>query len=111
MFAKLYDVDESGVAKIVSRGQGIVLEPGSGRVVEIGMGHVGYRLRPGHRFCLALLPSDFPEFVPNPGTAENRWTALETAVSTHRLLGGEGAAVLVITVLPASSTEVGSTTT
>ena len=111
VFAKLYDVDESGVAKIVSRGQGIVLEPGSGRVVEIGMGHVGYRLRPGHRFCLALLPSDFPEFVPNPGTAENRWTALETAVSTHRLLGGEGAAVLVITVLPASSTEVGSTTT
>ena len=99
VFAKLYDVDTDGVAKLIARGQAIVLEPSADRTVEIGMGHVGYRLQPGHRFCLALLPSDFPEFVPNPGTSENRWTAVDTAISVHRILGGDGTPALRVTVL------------
>lgn len=99
VFVKLYDVDAGGVAKLVARGQGTVLEPGADRTVEIGMGHVGYRLRPGHRFCLAVLPSDFPEFVPHPGTSENRWTAVQTSVAVHRIVGGAGTPVLRVTVL------------
>ena len=67
------------------------------------MGHTGYRLRPGHRLRLHLTSSDFPEYAPNPGTAENRWTAEERKPSTQRLVTDPAAPVrLDLSVLPAT---------
>ena len=45
--------------------------------------------------------SNFPEFVPHPGTGENRWLATETRTNEQTVqIGGEEAARLTITVLP-----------
>ena len=61
----------------------------------------GYLLRPGHGLRLHLAGSDFPEFVPSPGTGENPWLARETRTNEHTIrLGGEVPARLSITVLP-----------
>ena len=74
VFAKLLDVDPDGSARMIVRGQAVLTRPDADRLVRIEMGHTGYRLRPGHRLRLHLTSSDFPEYAPNPGTAENRWT-------------------------------------
>lgn len=60
VFVKLYDVDAGGVAKLVARGQGTVLEPGADRTVEIGMGPWGTASGPGH----GLLPRSAPQRLP-----------------------------------------------
>jgi putative CocE/NonD family hydrolase len=91
VFAKLFDLGPDGSARLIVRGQATLLEPSGSAPVTIGMGHIGYRVQSGHRLCLALFSSDFPEFVPHPGTAENRWTAIETAKSTQVLFSDPAA--------------------
>ena len=85
VFAKLLDLAPDGSVRLVVRGQATLLDPSGSAAVSIDLGHVGYRVQPGHRLCLAIFSSDFPEFVPHPGTAENRWTAIATAASTQVL--------------------------
>ena len=45
---------------------------------------------PGHRLRLQVASSDYPLYVPHPGTAESPWFAVETAVNHNTLLTGEG---------------------
>ncbi|MFG2948386.1 CocE/NonD family hydrolase [Streptomyces adustus] len=72
---KLLDVAPDGSARMISRGQGVLTAPGADRLVRLEMTPTGYRLRPGHRLRLHVAASDYPEFAPNPGTDENRWSA------------------------------------
>lgn len=103
VFAKLLDVDPDGSVHMLVRGQAVLTRPDADRLVRIEMGHTGYRLRPGHRLRLHLTSSDFPEYAPNPGTAENRWTAEERKPSTQRLVTDPAAPVrLDLSVLPAT---------
>lgn len=60
--------------------------------------HMGYRVRSGHRLRLQLASSEYPEFVPNPGTVEPAWTAVEFKASDQTLTCG-AATVLRLTVL------------
>jgi putative CocE/NonD family hydrolase len=83
LFAKLYDVEPDGACHMIVRGQGELLDASGERLLHLEMGHTGYRLRPGHRLRLALSSSDFPEFVPHPGTDENPWLAVDTKPSTQ----------------------------
>jgi predicted acyl esterase len=39
------------------------------------MGHTAYRLLPGHHLRLHLASSDFPLYLPHPGTDKNPWFA------------------------------------
>ncbi|HTU29426.1 MAG TPA: CocE/NonD family hydrolase, partial [Solirubrobacteraceae bacterium] len=73
LFARLTDVSPEGATHLVARGQLTLHDPARPTPVEIDMGHVGYRLATGHRMRLTIASSDFPEFVPAPGTGEHRW--------------------------------------
>lgn len=101
LFARLLDVDPTGAARYIARGQIHIAEAPRGASVSISLCHAGYLLRPGHALRLHLAGSDFPEFLPDPGTGENPWLATETRRSEHRIwLGGDDPAYLTVTVLP-----------
>ncbi len=78
----------------------MVVEPADElTTVTVSLGHAGYLLRAGHALRLHLAGSDFPEFVPHPGTGANRWLATETRPNEQTvLLGGDEPARLTITV-------------
>ncbi|MBN1527528.1 MAG: CocE/NonD family hydrolase [Thermoleophilaceae bacterium] len=101
LFVRLLDVDPDGAARYVARGELHVEPAGADTPVRISLQHAGYLLRPGHALRLHLAGSDFPEFVPNPGTGANPWLARETRTNEHVVrLGGQAPARLTFTVLP-----------
>lgn len=96
LFAKLLDVHPDGEAELVAHGRVHLDTPE--RRLTLPLGHVGYRLRPGHRLRLHLHSSDFPEFVLHPGTDENPWLATQGELTTQRIrLGGTDGARLTLT--------------
>jgi predicted acyl esterase len=100
LFAKLLDESPDGTARMIVRGQSDLADVSGTSQVRIEMGHTGYRLRPGHRFRLNIASSDFPEYMPHPGTDENPWLATQTKPSTQRLMSRSDApASLRLTVL------------
>jgi putative CocE/NonD family hydrolase len=97
---KLVDVDRTGGSHVVLYGQRAVDHPGDGTAAEVYLGHTGYRLPAGHRLRLQVASSDYPLYVPHPGTAESPWFATRTAVNRQRLLtGGATPSHLTVTVL------------
>lgn len=96
VFAKLLDVDPEGATRMVVRGQATLHDVRQGSPATVSLGHTGYRFGTGHRLALAVFSSDFPEFVPHPGTEENRWTATAVQVSTQTLHPGGALALWVV---------------
>ena len=79
----------------------IVHEPAAGRLAEVYLGHTGYRVEPGHRLRLHVASSDFPVFLPHPGTAANPWDATTTRKTRQTLAAGAPLGSYVsLTVLP-----------
>jgi len=101
LHAKLVDVHPDGRAHALLVGQQAVPAPGAGTVVEVYLGHTGYRLAAGHRLRLQVATSDFPVFLPNPGTGENPWDATTTRRNRQTLAtGGRTPSCVELTVLP-----------
>jgi uncharacterized protein len=101
LFAKLYDLGPDGTCHMIVRGQAELLDTSGERLLRVELGHSGYRLRPGHRLRLTLCSSDYPEYVPHPGTEENPWLAVDTTVTTQTLRRTrDGVPYLELTVLP-----------
>ena len=75
VIVKLCDVDPDGAAHMLLRGERRVREPEFGDLVEVSLSHTGHRLQPGHRLRLAVASSDFPLYLPHPGTDESPWFA------------------------------------
>jgi uncharacterized protein len=100
LFVRLLDVDPDGAARYVARGQLVVDPAQDDTLVHVSLCHTGYLLRPGHALRLHLAGSDFPEYVPHPGTGANRWLARETQANRLTVrLGGDQPARLTITAL------------
>ncbi len=100
LFVRLYDVAPDGHQLRIARGQQHILDTTEAADVTIDLGHLGYRLAAGHRLRLQVHSSDFPEFLPQPGTSESPWTAVEVAPTTQALaVGGERGAYLRLGVL------------
>ncbi len=100
LHAKLVDVAPDGSSHLLLYGQTVVDSPGEGTPAEVYLGHTGHRLPPGHRLRLQVASSDYPLYVPHPGTAESPWFATETAVNRQRILtGGPRPSTLNLTVL------------
>jgi predicted acyl esterase len=100
LHVKLVDVHEDGRAHTLLFGQQVVADPGPGTLAEVYLGHTGYRLLPGHRLRLQVASSDFPVFLPHPGTDENPWDAIETRTNRHTLVtGGATPSCVSLTVL------------
>ena len=87
LHVKLVDVHPDGRAHALLFGQ-TVHEPGSGALAEVYLGHTGYRVAPGHRLRLHVATSDFPVFLPHPGTDENPWDATTTRTNRQTLATG-----------------------
>jgi putative CocE/NonD family hydrolase len=90
LFAKLVDVGPDGSAMMLTRGQTMVRGPDPSRPVRIDLAHMGYRVPAGHRLRLQLASSDFPLYLPHPGTDENPWHAVTGRPSEQTLQVGGG---------------------
>jgi hypothetical protein len=100
LHVKLADVHPDGRAHTLLFGQEVVRDPGTGVPAEVYLGHTGYRLLPGHRLRLHVASSDFPLFLPHPGTAENPWYATTTRTNRQTLVaGGATPSYVSLTVL------------
>jgi uncharacterized protein len=99
---KLVDVDPEGRALMLVRGQRRVATPRADPVaVTVDMGHTGYRLGRGHRLRLHVASSDFPLYVPHPGTDADPWFATETVTNRQPLFcGGTDPSSITIRILP-----------
>jgi predicted acyl esterase len=101
LFVKLADVAPDGRALMLLHGAATVAA-GQGAEVpaELYLGHTGYRVRAGRRLRLAIAASDFPQYVPHPGTAESPWFATATQANQQTLVTGHGRSFVALTVLP-----------
>lgn len=88
LYAKLLDLAPDGSARMIARGQGHLVAPSTDAAARIEMGHTGYRLRPGHALRLHVASSDYPEYLPHPGTAEDPWEAAGDSGSSQTLVTG-----------------------
>jgi hypothetical protein len=101
LHVKLVDVAPDGGSHILLYGQERLERPGDSTPVEIYLGHTAHRIPAGHRLRLQIASSDYPLFVPHPGTTESPWFAVETALNHQRVrFGGETPSHLSLTVLP-----------
>lgn len=102
-FVRLLDVAPDGTALRIARGQVQLADTAAPAVVDIDLGQLAYRLTAGHRLRLHVSSSDFPEFIPQPGTGQDPWSAVEMR-SNHQcvVVGGEEPFVLTLTVLEES---------
>lgn len=97
---KLLDVSPDGSAHMLTRGQAVVPMPDPDRLVRIDLNHLGYRLMPGHCLRLQVASSDFPLYLPHPGTVDNPWLATRAMANEQTLLtGGERSSYLAVGVL------------
>jgi predicted acyl esterase len=95
LFAKLVDVSPDGSAMMLTRGQTMIRKADPSRSVRLGLGHVGYRVLPAHRLRLQLASSDFPLYLPHPGTDEDPWHAVTGRPSEQTLQVGGGSEAYV----------------
>jgi predicted acyl esterase len=101
VIAKLLDVAPDGSAHMLTRGQVAVTKPDPDRLVRIDLNQLGYRLPSGHALRLQVASSDFPLYLPHPGTADNPWLTTRAVSNEQTLLtGDERSSYLTVSVLP-----------
>jgi putative CocE/NonD family hydrolase len=99
-FVRVLDVAPDGTALRVARGQRQLLRATEPETLEIDLGHVGYRMRAGHRIRVHVSSSDYPEFLPQTGAGGDPWIWGETRTNAQTLIvGGADAFELTFTVL------------
>ena len=91
LHVKLVEVHEDGRAHALLFGQQVVQNPGAETIADVYLGHTGTRISPGHRLRLHVATSDFPVFLPHPGTEENPWDATATRANRQSLASGGAA--------------------
>ncbi|MEF2978371.1 CocE/NonD family hydrolase [Subtercola sp. YIM 133946] len=100
LFVRLLDVDEQGGALRIARGQVHLVHATTPTSVTIDLTQLGYRLDAGHRLRVHLSSSDSPEFLPQPGTGADPWSAVDTTPNTQSLtIGGPDGFSLTLSVL------------
>jgi len=104
LFAKLVDVAPDGTTLMLTRGQVNVRAIDGPRPVRISLSHMGYRVLPDHRLRLHLASSDFPLYLPHPGSDEDPWQVVKGTPSVQALTtGGDDSSYLDLTVLRCES--------
>lgn len=103
VYLKLLDVSPDGSAHVLVRGQRSI-PGGPPAPVDFDLTHAGYRVRPGHALRLHIASSDFPMYLPHPGTEENPWLASAGKVTAQTLAtGGHRTSCLSLTVVDTES--------
>ncbi|EYT56119.1 X-Pro dipeptidyl-peptidase [Leucobacter sp. UCD-THU] len=100
-FVRLLDVAPDGTALRIARGQLQLRDATRAETLAIDLGHVGYRLRAGHQLRVHVSSSDYPEFLPQPGTGADPWTEGERMRTNTQtiVIGGADALAIDIPVL------------
>lgn len=100
-FVRLLDVAPDGTALRIARGQVQLQDAELPETIDIDLGQVGYLLRAGHRLRVHVSSSDYPEFLPQPGTGADPWAAGEaTEINTQTLsVGGVNGFRLTLPIL------------
>lgn len=99
-FVRVLDVAPDGTAVRIARGQLQLLDAVRPETLRIDLGHIGYRVRAGHRIRIHVSSSDYPEFLPQPGTGADPWTWGDTRTNRQSIVvGGSDAFALTLTVL------------
>lgn len=100
-FVRLLDLAPDGTAVRIARGQIQLRDATRAEGLVIDLGQVGYRLRAGHRLRVHVSGSDYPEFLPQPGTGRDPWTdGVEMRKNTHFLtVGGHEGLKVTVSVL------------
>ena len=100
LFVRLVDVAPDGTALRIARGQVQLEDATTPGAVAVDLGQLGYRVAAGHCLRLHVSSSDHPEFIPQPGTGEDPWSAVETRPNTQTLcLGGDEPFRLTLSIL------------
>jgi uncharacterized protein len=100
VYAKLSDAAPDGAAYMLARGQTFVALADVEKLVSVYLGHVGYRLRAGHRLRLHVASSDFPLYLPHVGDRLDPWHATSWAGAGQALrTGGADASFLSVHML------------
>jgi predicted acyl esterase len=90
VMATLCDVYPDGRAVRLAEGAAAVRGPTAPTKVSVDLGHLGYRLRSGHRLRLALSSSSFPRYLWSTGSDDDPWhTTTAAAVQVFVQLGTE----------------------
>ncbi|WP_248700372.1 CocE/NonD family hydrolase [Microbacterium azadirachtae] len=104
LFVRLLDVAPDGSALRIARGQIELSDATDEAVVEVDLGQLGYRLRAGHRLRLHVSSSDYPEFIPKPGTGEDPWSAVVTRINHQTItIGGEHGLAVTLSLRDAAA--------
>jgi putative CocE/NonD family hydrolase len=86
LFVKLFDVEPDGTAHRLLSDQITVFAVNESTVTtSMDLGHIGYRLRPGHRLRMHVASSESPTYLHDPGVDGNRWLTETSAVSRQQL--------------------------
>ncbi|MGY1813574.1 CocE/NonD family hydrolase [Blastococcus sp. SYSU D00820] len=98
LHARLLDVAPDGRHELVAKGQVHLDVVPADRPVCVDLLPIAHRLRPGHRWALQLMSSDFPEYVLEPGDGSDPWEATAFAASEQTVrVGGSTPSRLVLT--------------
>jgi putative CocE/NonD family hydrolase len=108
-FVRLLDVSPDGSALRIARGQVQVRDATTPARVDIDLGQLGYRLVAGHRLRVHVSSSDFPEFIPQPGTGDEPWGAVAMRPNRqHLTVGGADGFRLTLTVSADGASDLGA---
>jgi putative CocE/NonD family hydrolase len=108
-FVRLLDVSPDGSALRIARGQVQVRDATTPARVDVDLGQLGYRLAAGHRLRVHVSSSDFPEFIPQPGTGEEPWGAVAMRPNRqHLAVGGAEGFRLTLTVSADGASDLGA---
>jgi uncharacterized protein len=88
VFLRLLDELPDGTLRAVSRGEAVVDQRSYGSRLRVSLLDCAYRWRAGHALVLLVAGSDYPYFLPHPGTAENPWFARNLKPAKHSLIVG-----------------------
>jgi putative CocE/NonD family hydrolase len=99
VMVKLVDVHPDGLALRILDGAAAFSDARPDAPITVELGHVGYRLRVGHRLRLEVASSCFPYYIWHPGTDEDPWEATRTARSEHRLRVDDGSSSITFWTL------------
>ncbi len=99
-FVRLLDVAPDGTALRIARGQVQLVDASQRTAVAVDLGQLSYRLAEGHRLRLHVSSSDYPEFIPQPGTGEDPWGATQMRANVQSVIvGGPAGLTLNLTYL------------
>lgn len=101
VFVRLVDVAPDGTALRIARGQVQLRDATTPESLTISLDQIGYRVAAGHRLRVHVSSSDYPEFIPQPGTGGDPWCDGETTESNTQqiVLGGPNGLAIDLPVL------------